>query len=206
VNEPEVDDEQNRTDRFSLQTMLLCTIAWGLLLAYANTTGRHGPVQASLFLLFGGVAGLATGLFGGKFIERLFWASLISTVAFLAVAGGSLKDPGVLYGWGFVGAIWGALFPNKKPQLLLIRSVMMAAIGGAGMLCSCLTVNRMVLQEDWFDIFVASFIGFSLGPVSRTAIILEGRGKGLKIALVVCLVFSVLVGNWLVPIMGGGTR
>jgi predicted PurR-regulated permease PerM len=50
------------------------------------------------------------------------------------------------------------------------------------------------------------FIGALLGPLSKTAVLFEVKNKNLKIVLVGCLVVSVLIGNWLVPILGGVNR
>jgi hypothetical protein len=195
-----------QTSQFSLLTLFWCMLAWMLLLAYAKTTGRQGPVQASVFMALGLGAGLLVGLVAGRIRERLYWASLISVLAFLAVAGGSLRDAGVFYGWGFLGAIWGALFPSRKPKHAWKRSVLFAAIGGAGMLESNILINRFVSPEGWFDISAAMFIGALLGPLSKTAVLFDAKNKNLRIVLASCLVVSVLIGNWLVPILGGVNR
>lgn len=195
-----------QTSQFSLLTLLWCMLAWILLLAYAKTTGRQGPVQASVFMALGFGTGLLVGLIAGRIRERLYWASLISILAFLAVAGGSLHDTGVFYGWGVVGSIWGALFPSRKPKDWWKRSVLFAALGGAGMLECNWLINRWVSPEGWFDISAAMFIGALLGPLSKTAVLFEVKNKNFKIVLVGCLVVSVLIGNWLVPILGGVNR
>lgn len=181
-------------------------LAWTLLLAYARTTGQKGPVQATVFMALGSGTGLLVGFIAGRIPERLYWASLISILAFLAVAGGSLNDTGVFYGWGVVGSIWGALFPSRKPKNPWKRSVLFAALGGAGMLESNLLINRLVSPEGWFDVSAAMFIGALLGPLSKTAVLFDAKNKNLKIVLVGCLVVSVLIGNWLVPILGGVNR
>jgi hypothetical protein len=195
-----------QTSQFSLLTLFWCMLAWMLLLAYAKTTGRQGPVQASVFMALGLGAGLLVGLVAGRIRERLYWASLISVLAFLAVAGGSLRDAGVFYGWGFVGSIWGALFPSRKPKNAWKRSVLFAVLGGAGMLESNILINRFVTPEGWFDISTAMFIGALLGPLSKTAVLFDAKNKNLRILLASCLVVSVLIGNWLVPILGGVNR
>lgn len=205
-NDDVATNRATHANQFSLLTLLWCMLAWMLLLAYAKTTGRQGPVQASVFMALGFGAGLLVGLFAGRIRERLYWASLISVLAFLAVAGGSLRDAGVFYGWGVVGAIWGSFFPSRKPKSWWKRSFWFAAIGGAGMLESNIVINRFVSPEGWFDISAAMFIGALLGPLSKTAVLFEVKNKYFKIVLMGCLVTSVLIGNWLVPILGGVTR
>jgi hypothetical protein len=181
-------------------------LAWILLLAYARTTGRQGPVQATIFMSLGLGAGVIAGLIAGRMSERLYWASLISILAFLAIAGGSLNDKGVFYGWGVVGSMWGAIFPSRKPKDWWKRCVLFAALGGAGMLECNWVINRWVSPEGWFDISAAMFIGALLGPLSKTAVLFDAKNKNLRIVLVGCLVVSVLIGNWLVPILGGVNR
>jgi len=186
--------------------LLWCMLAWILPLTYARTTGRQGPVQATVFMALGLGTGLLVGLIAGRITERLYWASLISILAFLAVAGGSLNDTGVFYGWGVVGSLWGSLFPSRKPKDWWKRSALFAGLGGAGMLeCNSL-INRWVSPEGWFDISAAMFIGALLGPLSKTAVLFDAKNKNLRIVLVGCLVVSVLIGNWLVPILGGVNR
>jgi hypothetical protein len=195
-----------QTSQFSLLTLLWCMLAWILPLTYARTTGRQGPVQATVFMALGLGTGLLVGLIAGRITERLYWASLISILAFLAVAGGSLNDTGVFYGWGVVGSLWGSLFPSRKPKDWWKRSALFAGLGGAGMLeCNSL-INRWVSPEGWFDISAAMFIGALLGPLSKTAVLFDAKNKNLRIVLVGCLVVSVLIGNWLVPILGGVNR
>lgn len=195
-----------RSGQFSLLTLLWCMVGWILLLAYARTTGQRGPIQASVFMAMGLGVGALAGAIAGRITDRMYWSSLISILAYLAVAGGSLKDPGVFYGWGVVGSIWGAIFPNRKPKHWLSRSLLFAAIGGAGMLESNIVINRFVTSEGWFDVGAAVLIGVGLGPVSKAASLFLHQGKNIKLILVGCLVISVLIGNWLVPILGGVNR
>jgi hypothetical protein len=206
VASDESSEPAKRSGQFSLVTLLWCMLGWILLLAYAKTTGQRGPIQASVFMAMGLGVGVLAGLIAGRMTDRVYWSSLISILAYLAVAGGSLKDPGVFYGWGVVGSIWGAIFPNRKPKHWLPRLLLFSAIGGAGMLESNLVINRFVSSEGWFDVGAAMLIGSVLGPMSKAANIFLNEGKNLKLVLVGCLVASVLIGNWLVPILGGVNR
>jgi hypothetical protein len=81
-----------------------------------------------------------------------------------------------------------------------------AALGGAGMLECNWIINRWVSPEGWFDISAATVIGALLGPLSKTAVLFDAKNQNLRIVLVGCLVVSVLIGNWLVPILGGVNR
>lgn len=195
-----------QTDQFTLKTILWSTTALALLLGYARSFGQEILWLAVAYSLTALFAGLAIGVVNRNWKEGLFWSSLTTLMAFIAVAGGHLPNAAVGFGWGAVGAICGAVCGVQLPKSMWLGCLLSGALGA---LCMAVIVRGMGMPLDglvMFDIVCAALVGVLLRPFIQYLQWFEQQSLQPRILLVSWLTVCMLVGNWLVPVIAGVSR
>lgn len=192
----------SRDNQFSLQSILWLITGLALLLAYAQSIGDRAHQHLMLYLLFGLVAGVVIGMLRGEVLETLFWSLLTNLLVYLAVAGGRLPSEAVMLAWGGVGAVCGALcgagWPRRTALGIIVTSL--AALVTAA--CMLMFLGESIRGLIWFDIVCAACVGLIFRPAVDYLKKLEKLSGQPRIVLAVWLSITILIGNWLVPIIG----
>ena len=190
----------------SLSAVFWTTTAVALLLAHAIRLGDQALYQACVYTGFVVLSGMLLGGVSGDWKNAFFWGALYALLAYLAVAGGHLTQASIGIGWGLVGAFVGGL---EGVQLIPNRFWGTVASILSAMLAMVLVIA--VMRESFsglaqFDVLCAGVVGFLLRPFTTLLLWYERESKQPRLLLVAWLATSVLVGNFLVPILGGVQR
>ena len=200
--------ELKQSNQFSLLSMMWTTVALALLFSYARWLGGDALLQAMIFTAFGTVIGLAIGWLIGDCKNCVFWSLLLTLLAYLAVAGGRLPNVGVLYGWGIVGSVCGAMSVLTVPKNQILAALLMGLAGCLAMILTiaCFPLPRPLEPLLLFDIGSAAILGAILRPFLSVLQWFERRSEQPRVILASWLTISVLIGNFLVPILAGVRR
>ncbi|MFK7735699.1 MAG: hypothetical protein AB8B50_06715 [Pirellulaceae bacterium] len=192
--------------QLSLSDLLWITTALALLLAYAQAFGRTEVIQLGVYLGTSLLAGFTVGVCVGVVRDVLFWTGLCSLVVFVAVAGGTLPHEGVAMGWGVMAAACGSFASSGFPKTLTLAALVSGFLGGAAMLVTIVGMGESLGWLVGFDIMCAIAVGFLLPGFIRFLQWLETRTRQPRVVLAAWLSICFLVGNYLVPIVGGVIR
>lgn len=188
-----------------LDNFWLITIV-AAILAYVRTWGEATVQQAIVYMVLVLVLGGIAGLIAGQLKDALFWSGLTCLVALIATAGGRLPSTGVLIGWGTVGALCGAQAGVGWPSRWWLAIPVSAILGLLGMLLTLVSLSEPLTGLVQFDLGTATLVGAILYPFLRFLKDLERRSKQPRIMLTAWLTLVFLLGNYLVPIIGGVQR
>ncbi len=176
------------------------------ILAYARTWGEATVQQAIVYMVLVLVLGGIIGLIAGQLKDALFWSGLTCLVVFIATAGGRLPSTGVLMGWGTVGALCGAQAGVGWPSRWWLAIPVSAILGLVGMLLTLVSLSEPFTGLVQFDLGTAAVVGTILYPFLRFLQGLERRLKQPRVVLTAWLTLVFLLGNELVPTIGGVQR
>lgn len=182
------------------------TTSVALLLGYARTLGDQAVLQAVVYALHVVVLGTGLGVYRSDLKNALYWAALIALLAFIAVAGGRLPNQAVAFGWGAVGAGCGALCGTRIPRSLWAGALASAGFGFLLMLACNVVLGQPISWLVQVDIVSAGLIGFILRPFIQFLQWFESRSRQPRVVLASWLTMCVVLGNFLVPILGGVQR
>ncbi len=180
--------------------------AIALLLAYSRRLGDIQLMQAFVFAGFALIIGGLFGLLARQLGSGLLWAVLTSLLVYLAVAGGRLPNDAVIYGWGMVAAICGASNGVRWPIPDWICGAISAGLAGVAMWGTLLAFGVKIEGYIWFDVVCAIVIGVVLTPAIRFLQWFQKESQQPAFVLAAWLSAAVLLGNLLVPILGGLPR
>jgi hypothetical protein len=195
-------------NQFSLLSLMWLTTATALLFSYARWVGGDALQQAVVFMVFGTVIGFTVGWLIGDIKNCLFWSLLLTLLAYLAVAGGRLPNAAVLYGWGIVGAFCGAISVMTVPKNQFLAALLMGAVGCLAMIGTivCFPLRFTLEPLLLFDVGSAAIIGALLRPFLSFVQWFERQSGQPRVLLASWLTISVLIGNFLVPVLAGVRR
>lgn len=203
-------EESIQRNQFSLLSMMWTTTALALLFSYARWLGGDALQQAMIFTVFGATIGLVIGWLLDDCKNCLFWSLLLTLMAYLAVAGGRLPNTAVLYGWGIVGSVCGAMSVMTVPKNQILAAVLMGSVGCLAMILTiaCFQLARPMPIEPLllFDIGTAAIVGTLLHPFLSILQWFEKQSGHPRVILASWLTISVLIGNFLVPVLAGVRR
>jgi hypothetical protein len=192
--------------QFSLGSLLWLTVSLVLLFSYARWLGQSALHQAMIFTAMGTIVGLAMGMLFGRWQDTLFWALLVTLLAYLAMAGGRTNGMAVFYGWGLVGAFCGGMSTLARPKSHIWGAIWMGLAGSLVMLLTGICMRQALDQLFMFDVIAAAGIGAVLRPFLRFLQWFETQSHQHRFVLAAWLTISVLIGNFLVPVLGGVSR
>ena len=192
--------------QLSLASLLWVTVASAMLLAYAKNLGSSTLVMLGFYTAFVFVCSLIAGQLSGKFADAFYWSSLVSLLAFLAVAGGTLPDPSIGIGWGLVGAACGVSVGLGVPRNMWLGIVFAAILGLLSMLVVVACHRVRITELIAFDVGCAALVGALLRPFVDFLRWFESRSGNPRLVLAAWLAICVMVGNMLVPILAGTHR
>ncbi|MEM8736345.1 MAG: hypothetical protein AAGG44_19105 [Planctomycetota bacterium] len=195
-----------KATQWKLRDIFWLTTALGMLLAYAQMLGPDVVVQAAVYLIAVIVIGSFVGAMTRKMGDALFWSGLISLVAFVAVAGGTLPNDAVALGWGIVGASTGSLAGVKLPANRWLGSVTSGIVAVLGFVLTQIVMGESITWLVQFDVGFAFIVGLLVRPFVDFLSVLEREAKQPRVVLVAWLTLVFLLGNYLVPIVGGVIR
>lgn len=201
-------EESPERNQFSLLSLMWTMTALALLFSYARWLGGDALQQAMIFAVFGTAIGLVIGWLIGDCKNGLFWSLLLTLLAYLAVAGGRLPNTAVLYGWGIVGSVCGAMSVLKVPKNQFVAAILMGVVACLAMVgtIACFPLARPLEPLLLFDIGSAAIVGALLRSFLSLLQWLELRSGHPRVILASWLTISVLIGNFLVPILAGVRR
>lgn len=193
-------------NQFSLQSIFWLTVALSLLFSYARYLGGDALQQAMIFSLMGLAVGCLLGPLVGNWQDSIFWALLMTLLAYLATAGGRLPNLAVFYGWGLVGAFCGSMSLVKQPVNLIAGAILMGALSSLVMVATLCCFGEPLKGLVLFDVGSAAVIGAILRPFLHYLQWFEKQSSQPRVIMASWLAISVLIGNFLVPILGGVER
>lgn len=182
------------------------TSAIALLLGYAIRIGPQAVQEGVLYCGFVLLFGALFGSLAHRWKDALFWSALATLLAYLAVAGGHLPNAAVGYGWGAVGAICGAAGGVRWPKNEWLGTIMSGLLAVLAMLASLIALRESITALVGFDVACAGAIGVIFRPFIRFLQWFETQSKQPRIVLASWLAVTILIGNFLVPIIGGVHR
>ncbi len=200
--------ETTHRNQFSLLSRMWITTAMALVFSYARWVGGDALQQAIVFTVMGTVIGLTVGWLIGDTKNCLFWSLLMTLLAYLAVAGGRLPNAAVLYGWGIVGAFCGAMSVLTVPKNQFLAAILMGIVGCLAMIgtIACFPTSFPLEPLLLFDVASAAIVGALLRPFLSFLRWFELRSRQPRVILASWLTISVLIGNFLVPVLAGVKR
>jgi hypothetical protein len=89
--------------QFNTQAIFWLMLTLGMTLAYVRGIDVAGLQMGLMLAAVAFAAGGAIGLAAGKLADGLFWALLITLLAYLSVLGGKVPSQQVAYGWASSG-------------------------------------------------------------------------------------------------------
>ncbi len=203
-----VDSAASEPDRqqFTLKSVFWSTTSLALLLAYARSMGEQAVIHVAIYALLALAAGGLVGFLHGNWKDGLFWSMLVALLTYLAVEGGRLPDESVVLGWGAVGAGCGAICGVRFPKKLWLGTCLTGALGSLLLVSFLLVAGQPLTQLVQFDVACAAVVGCILRPFIEYLQWLEAQSRQPRVVLASWLALSILIGNFLVPIVGGVER
>lgn len=195
------------TDKqLGLASIFWVTAASAMLLTYAQKIGPVAIQQLIAYTVFVVIASSMVMLWTKRWNEAFYWSALYALLGFLAIAGSSMVNPNVAYGWGVVGAACGAYASASFPRNLWISTVVSGGIGLAGMWSVIFFLGENATWLVALDVIGAMLVGVGLKPLTEILRWAEQRSGKHRIVLASWLAMNVIVGNLLVPILAGVQR
>ncbi|HBE68787.1 MAG TPA: hypothetical protein DDW52_11630 [Planctomycetaceae bacterium] len=197
---------EQSTYQFSMLAILSVTTAVAMLLSYAASIGPESTRQLLVYLLVALVTAIVAGLIARDFGNALFWSVLTNVLIYLAVAGGRLPSENVVYAWSAVGASCGALSGIEWPKNFPLRCATSGIVAGCVMVAALKLLKEDIRELIWFDVLCAVPIGIVLcvAIYGLKQFLAASRHPPLIMAAWMCGL--ILLGNLLVPIIGGVQR
>ncbi len=205
------DTESQASNQFGVGTILILTAAVALLLGYAqslgsSSTGGSAVVHLLVYIGLALIAAMLAAAWTRNLRESVYWPVLTSVLVYLAVAGGRLPSESIFYGWGVLAAACGALAAVRCPKSLVLGMLSGALAGGLSILAAILWFQESVKGLVLFDVLCGAVIGAILRPAIDWLRTLLERSGHSAVAMAAWMSLIVLLGNFLVPIIGGVQR
>ncbi len=190
-----------RRPQFGIAAMLWTTLVIALALGYLRQIGSPAVIGSAAgvlaaAVLVGGIVGWMTN----RIADSMYWAVIVSTAAFLSVAGDLAAQSSFRYAWAAVGIFAGAACGSIAPQRVGRRILVGAIAGGAAMLLCSLAMP--IHDLEWmFDLLCAPIIGALVAVLIELILWLERQSYSPRYITASWLLAAVIVGNMLVPLV-----
>lgn len=197
---------QNRDSQISLRSIFWVMTAGAILLAYAQSLGPLAVHQAIVYSSVAIVTGGVVGLLFRRIKDAIYWSGLISCMAYLAIAGGRLPTDAIVYAWAVLAAVAGAVSGVIFPRKLWLTMTGMSFFG-AGVMTLFLKIYGVPMTDlVKFDVYCAVGIGAAIPAAVFAIMFSESKYPCSRWIMAAWLSMSVMVGNMLVPVLGGVQR
>jgi hypothetical protein len=197
---------QIRINQISVAGIFWVTTAIALVLGYSASLGKAAMFQAVSYAGFVAVSGAVIGWLRRDWPNAYFWSGLYAMLAYLAVAGGKLPAPAVGFGWGLVGAVVGGVVGIRIPAGMFSGTICAAILGWLAMFIVVAAMREPLTGSVAFDAYTAAAVGGLLKPFTALLQWFEKQSHQSRFVMASWLAISVLIGNWLVPILAGVQR
>ncbi len=163
-------------------------------------------MQLGVYVAVAAVIGGAVGGACRKTRDVLYWTLLTNILVYLAIAGGRLPNEAVVLAWSGVGATCGAVAAVGWPMKWVLGILCSAFLGLGSFVVGLLSLGEQIVGLIWFDVACAGFVGGLLRPVIVFLDKFLQQSKQPRLVMAAWLCMCILVGNFLVPIIGGVER
>ncbi|GAB5403776.1 MAG: hypothetical protein Aurels2KO_20070 [Aureliella sp.] len=197
---------QLKSNQYSVANILYLMTCAAAIIAYAKAIGESATFQLVVYIVAAICFGGLIGFFRRSWSNGMFWATLTNLLVFLAVAGGRLPSEAVTIAWGIVGGVCGALCGVELPARVVWRGVSMCVVAPVVMVCSLRVLSQAIEGLVWFDVVCTAPIGVVLCLGIAFLQRFESESGHPRYAMAAWLSACVLLGNVLVPIIGGVQR
>ncbi len=197
---------QLKRNQYSVGNILYLMTCAAAVIAYAKTIGESATFQLVAYMVAAICLGGLIGVARGDWANGMFWATLTNLLVFLAVAGGRLPSEEVTLAWGIVGATCGALCGVQLPARIVWRVITTCIVASLAMLGTLRLLDQTIEGVVWFDVACAAPIGIVLCLGIAFLQKFEADSRHSRYAMAAWLSGCVLLGNVLVPIIGGVQR
>jgi hypothetical protein len=196
-------DNEAANDRpqFGLRAILWTFLVIGMSLAYLRRfESPQVFLEAAFVLTMATIVGAAIGWCAGRSSDATYWSVVITSAAFLSVAGERANGSMFPIAWSAVGTTAGSCCGLITPSRLLRRMVTGCFVAGATMLAfSAARTSGTV--EIFFDLACAPAIGALVGLLIELILWLERKRCAPRYLTASWLLCAVIIGNLLVPLM-----
>ncbi len=193
-NETAIDRPQ-----FGLRAILWTLLVIGMTLAYLRRLESpavflEGTVVVAMAVIVGGAIGWCAGRTG----DATYWSVVITTAAFLSVAGERANGPLFSIAWSAVGTTAGSCCGLIPQNRLVWRMLTGCFVAGATMLVfsAALTAGTV---EILFDLACAPLVGALVGLLIEVILWLERQSYAPRYITASWLLCAVIIGNLMVP-------
>ena len=205
LDDPDNGAETSRS-QVRLSDILWTTTAIAIVLAYARSLGDRTVLQAVFYSFAVLLFGCSLGLMARRLKDGLYWSGLIALLAFVAVAGGTLPSEAIAVGWGIVGALCGAMSGIQVPRNRILGTLASGILAGGAMAAAVIMAGQSMTPLIRFDIYCAIGVGLLIRVFVDFMLWLEVQVNHPRVVLASWLTLAFVVGNFLVPIVGGVQR
>ncbi len=190
-----------RRPQFGIAAMLWSTLVVALALGYLRQIGSPAVIgSAAGVLALAVIVGAMMGWVTDRLADATYWSVIVSTAAFISVAGDLAAQPSFRYAWAAVGIFAGASCGAIAPQRLRRRMLVGAIASGVAMaVCSLVMTDH---DLEWiFDLLCAPIIGALVAVLIELILWLERKSYSPRYITASWLLGAVIVGNMLVPMV-----
>lgn len=199
-------DEQVQADgkpqrpQFGLAAVLWTTFVIGLALSYLRTIDTETVfVNAIIALVVAIVIGAVVGWCAGRIADATYWSLMITTAAYLSVAG-EPAPPGFHLALATLGAASGAISGAIASSRIVLRIISAASVAGAVMI-----VFGVILLHGgpylWFDLGAAPIMGGLVAVLVQLIMWVESNSNSPRYVTASWLLLAVIMVNLLVPVV-----
>jgi hypothetical protein len=193
--------ESKSRPQFGLAALLWTMGVIGLALAYLRqldspTVFLGGAVAVGAAIVFGAAIGWPLKRPG----DATYWAVVITTAAYISVAGETSYGPSFHFAWSLTGTLAGAFGGAIAPRRWLLRIVTGAGAGGAAMWLY-VVMRHGGTTGMMFDVICAPVVGGLVGVLIELLLWVE-RESSLPRYITACwLLLAMIAGNLMVPLV-----
>lgn len=186
--------------QFGLPAAMWTTFVIGLSLAYLRTLGEYSVFSNGVLAIAGAaMLGIVVGSCCGRIKDATYWSLMITTAAYLSVAGDKTSGSAFHFAWASVGAAAGCVSGAAAASRMKTRIIGASLAAGAVMLSFSAAFPGHV--DMVFDLISAPLIGGLVGVLVQIILWVESNSNSPRYVTASWLLLSVIGGNLLVPVV-----
>ena len=200
-NDPIVAARPLSGPRFGIAALMWSTLAIALALGYLRQFQSLALIATGGTVVIAAVfAGLVIGGPARRIADAMYWAAVVSTAAFLSVAGEAAVPNAFQFAWAFVGVGCGAvggIFERKR----LARRAAWCAIAGGSVMLAFVATSITHDVEALFDLVCAPVVGALVAVLIELILWIEEHHRLPRYITASWLLCAVIAGNLMVPLL-----